>query len=114
MRGFWPWARQVPKMEDRAILFGAGTVVRADAAADLAADHQGAQAALGGVVVRGHLQFGHEDEGFLEVLVNAAAQLALDRQRVVQAETAEGQQAFSPGQLDDCALREHRRRFASG
>ena len=94
--------------------FCAGTVVRADAAADLAADHQRAQAKLGGVVVRGRLRFGHEDEGFLEVLVNAAAQLALDRQRVVQAETAEGQQAFIPSQLDDCALRQRRRLFASG
>ena len=50
---------------------GVGALVRASAAADLAADHQGAQAALGGVVVRGHLRFGHEDEEFLEVLVNA-------------------------------------------
>ena len=83
---------------------GVGALLRAGAAADLAADHQGAQAAPGGVVVRGHLRFGHEDEEFLEVLVNAPAQLALDRQRVVQAGTAQGQQAFFQGQLGSAPL----------
>ena len=91
---------------------GVGALVRAGAAADLAADHQGAQAALGGVVVRGHFRFGHEDEEFpvsstgqaLEVLVDAPAQLALNRQRVVQAGTAEGQQAFFQGQLGGAPL----------
>ena len=103
MRGFWPWARQVPKRELRVILASVPWFERVPPLI-LAADHQGAQAALGGVVVRGHFRLGHEDEEFLEVLVNAPAQLALDRQRVVQAGTAEGQQPFFQGQLGDAPL----------
>ena len=102
MRGFRPWARQVPKRELRVILASVPWFERVPP--DLAADHQGAQAALGSVVVRGHFRLGHEDEEFLEVFVNAPAQLALDRQRVVQAGTAEGQQAFFQGQLGGTPL----------
>ena len=54
-----------------------GTTFRPGAPADLAADNQMAQAALGGVVVRRHVRFGHEDEEFLDVALNAPAQPAL-------------------------------------
>ena len=54
-----------------------GTTFRPGAAADLAADNQMAQAALGGVVVRRHVRFGHEDEEFLDVALDAPAQPAL-------------------------------------
>ena len=67
-----------------------GALLRAGAAADLAADNQMAQAALGRVVVRWHVRFGHEDEEFpeecleefLDVALDAPAQLALDSRRV--------------------------------
>ena len=54
-----------------------GTTFRPGAAADLAADNQMAPAALGGVVVRRHVRFGHEDEEFLDVALDAPAQPAL-------------------------------------
>ena len=54
-----------------------GTTFRPGAPADLAADNHMAQAALGGVVVRRHVRFGHEDEEFLDVALNAPAQPAL-------------------------------------
>ena len=54
-----------------------GTTFRPGAPADLAADNQMAQAALGGVVVRRHVRFGHEDEEFLDVALDAPAQPAL-------------------------------------
>ena len=50
-----------------------GTTFRPGAPADLAADHQMAQAALGGVVVRRH----DEDEEFLDVAL-APAQFGLN------------------------------------
>ena len=53
-------------------------LLRAGAAADLAADDQMTQAALGSVVVRWHVWFGHEDEEFLDVALNAPAQLGLN------------------------------------
>ena len=54
-----------------------GTTFRPGAPADLAADNHMAQAALGGVVVRRHVRFGHEDEEFLDVALDAPAQPAL-------------------------------------
>ena len=54
-----------------------GTTFRPGAAADLAADNHMAPAALGGVVVRRHVRFGHEDEEFLDVALDAPAQPAL-------------------------------------
>ena len=54
-----------------------GTTFRPGAPADLAADNQMAPAALGGVVVRRHVRFGHEDEEFLDVALDAPAQPAL-------------------------------------
>ena len=60
---------------DASVILGA--LLRAGAAADLAADDQMTQAALGSVVVRWHVRFGHEDEEFLDVALNAPAQLAL-------------------------------------
>ena len=54
-----------------------GTTFRPGAPADLAADNHMAPAALGGVVVRRHVRFGHEDEEFLDVALNAPAQPAL-------------------------------------
>ena len=53
-------------------------LLRAGAAADLAADDQMTQAALGRVVVRWHVRFGHEDEEFLDVALNAPAQFGLN------------------------------------
>ena len=76
-----------------------GTTFRPGAAADLAADNHMAQAALGGVVVRRHVRFGHEDEEFLDVALNAPAQLALDSRRVSQEGLADDQQLPLPGQL---------------
>ena len=89
VRGFRPWARQVPKRELRVILASVPWLERVPPLI-LRLITRGAQAALGGVVVRGHFRLGHEDEEFLEVLVNAPAQLALDRQRVVQAGDGRG------------------------
>ena len=54
-----------------------GTTFRPGAPADLAADNHMAQAALGGVVVRRHVRFGHEAEEFLDVALDAPAQPAL-------------------------------------
>ena len=84
-----------------------GALLRAGAAADLAADDQMAQAALGGVVVRRHVRFGHEDEEFpvsstgqaLDVALDASAQLGLSCRRVVPEGLAEGQQLSFQGQL---------------
>ena len=81
-----------------------GALLRAGAAADLAADNQMAQAALGRVVVRWHFGFGHEDEEFLDVAFDASAQLALDRRRVRQERVADGQQLPLPGQLGNTPL----------
>ena len=85
-----------------------GALLRPGAAADLAADNQMAQAALGRVVVRWHVRFGHEDEEFLEefldVALDAPAQLALDRRRVRQERAADGQQLPLPGQLGNTPL----------
>ena len=77
-----------------------GALLRAGAAADLAADDQMSQAALGSVVVRWHVRFSHEDEEFpvsntgqaLEVALDASAQLGLGCRRVVPEGLAEGQQ----------------------
>ena len=55
-----------------------GTMFRPGAPADLAADNHMAQAALGGVVVRRHVRFGHEDEEFLDVALDAPAQFGLN------------------------------------
>ena len=84
-----------------------GALLRAGAAADLAADDQMAQAALGRVVVRWHVRFGHEDEEFpvsstgqaLDVAFDASAQLGLGCRRVVSEGLAEGQQLSFQGQL---------------
>ena len=64
-------------------------------------------AALGSVVVRWYVRFGHEDEEFpvsntgqaLDETFDAPAQFALDRQRVSQERAADGQQLPLPGQL---------------
>ena len=84
-----------------------GALLRAGAAADLAADNQMAQAALGSVVVRWHVRFGHEDEEFpasstgqaLDETLDTPAQFALDSRRVSQERAADGQQLPLPGQL---------------
>ena len=81
-----------------------GALLRAGAAADLATDDQVAQAAFGRVVVRWHFGFGHEDEEFLDVALDASAQLALDRRRVRQERAADGQQLPLPGQLGNTPL----------
>ena len=81
-----------------------GALLRAGAAADLAADDQMAPAALGRVVVRWHVRFGHEDEEFLDVALDAPAQLALDRRRVSQERAADGQQLPLLGQLGNTPL----------
>ena len=57
-----------------------GALLRAGAAADLAADDQMTQAALGGVVVRWHVRFGHEDEEFPVSSTGQALDVALDAQ----------------------------------
>ena len=54
-----------------------------------------APAALGGVVVRWHFGFGHEDEEFFDVALDASAQFALDSRRVVPEGLAEGQSCRS-------------------
>ena len=72
-----------------------GALLRAGAAADLAADDQMAPAAFGGVVVRWHFGFGHEDEEFFDVALDASAQFALDSRRVVPEGLAEGQSCRS-------------------
>ena len=85
-----------------------GALLRAGAAADLAAaDYQMAQAALGSVVVRWHVRFGHEEEEFpasstgqaLDETLDTPAQFALDSRRVSQERAAAGQQLPLPGQL---------------
>ena len=84
-----------------------GTTFRPGAPADLAADNQMAQAALGRVVVRWHFGFGHEDEEFpvsstgqaLDAALDASAQLGLSCRRVVPEGLAEGQQLSFQGQL---------------
>ena len=81
-----------------------GALLRAGAAADLAADDQMAPAAFGGVVVRRHVRFGHEDEEFLDEALDAPAQLALDRRRVSHERAADGQQLALPGQLGNTPL----------
>ena len=105
--GLRPCARQVPKIDARVILVSVPWL-GACATADFAADHQVAQAAFGGVVVRWHLGLGHEDEEFLEefldVVLHASAQPGLDGQRVIQEGTAEGQQAFFQDRLGGAAL----------
>ncbi len=58
-----------------------------------------AQAALGGVVVRWHVRFGHEDEEFFDVALDASAQFGLGCRRVVPEGLAEGQQLSFQGQL---------------
>ena len=67
-------------------LLGTGT------AADLATDHRMAQAALGGVVVWWHVGMSHEDEKFLDVALDAPAQLALGCRGVVEEGLADAQQ----------------------
>ena len=89
MRGFRPWARQVPKREVRVILASVPWFERVPPLI-LRLITRGRRLRSAAVVVRGHFRLGHEDEEFLD-LVNAPAHLALDRQRVVQAGTAEGQ-----------------------
>ena len=89
-----------------------GTTFRPGAPADLAADDQMAQAALGSVVVRWHVRFGHEDEEFpvsstgqaLDVALDASAQLGLDSRRVRQERAADGQQLPLSGQLGNTPL----------
>ena len=70
--------------------------LRAGAAADLPADHQGPQTSLGSVVVGGRRGFGHEDEQFpvsstgqaLDELLDASAQLALHRRWIIEERAA--------------------------
>ena len=84
-----------------------GALFRPGTAADLAADNQMSQAALGRVVVCWHCGFGHEDEEFpvsstgqaLDVALDASAQLCLSCRRVVPEGLAEGQQLSFQGQL---------------
>ena len=49
------------------------TPLRAGTLVDLAADDQVAEAAFGGVVIRGHFRLGHEDEEFLDVALDTSA-----------------------------------------
>ena len=71
-----------------------------------------AQAAFGGVVVRRHVRFGHEDEEFpvsstwqaLDVALDASAQFGLGCRRVRQERAAEGQQLSFQGQLGGAPL----------
>ena len=52
-----------------------GTPVGSGHPADLAADDQVSEAALGGVVMLGHFRLGYEDEEFLDVALDTAAKL---------------------------------------
>ena len=90
--------RQVPKREAKVILLCVPCSERAPPA-DLATDDQVAPAALGGVVVRWHVRFGHKDKEFPDVAFNASAQLGLGCRRVVPEGLAEGQQLSFQGQL---------------
>ena len=61
--------------------------------------------ALGRVrIVRWHVRFGHEDEEFLDEVLDAPAQLALDSRWVRQERAADGQQLPLPGQLGNTPL----------
>ena len=60
-----------------------------------------AQAALGGVVVWRHVRFGHKDEEFLDVALDASAQPGWYCRRVIQEGLADGQQAALQCQLDN-------------
>ena len=102
-----------PSAEDRCQRHLAlGALLRPGAPADLAADNHMAQAALGRVVVRWHVRFGHEDEEFpvsstgqaLDEALDAPAQLALESRRVRQERAADGQQLPLPGQLGNTPL----------
>ena len=57
-----------------------------------------------GLLSAGHVRFGHEDEEFLDVALDAPAQLALDSRRVRQERAADGQQLPLPGQLGNTPL----------
>ena len=74
----------------------AGAALGAGAAADLPADCQGPQTSLRSVVAGGHGGFGHEDEQFLDELLNTPAQLALRRRWVRQEGTAAGRDGSGP------------------
>ena len=87
-RGSRPRTRQVPKREARVILVSVPCSERVD----FAADHQGPQAALRSVVVRGHAGGSHEDKQFLDVPLDTPAQVALGGCRVLGVGTALGQQ----------------------
>ena len=69
--------------------FAVAARFRAGAAADFTADHQVAQAPFRGVVIRGSLRVGNEDEQLLDVPLNPAAQFSLDGQRVLQERAAQ-------------------------
>ena len=89
---------------DASVILLSVPLFRPGAPADLAADDQMAPAALGRVVVRWHVRFGHADEEFLDEVLDAPAQLALDRRRVRQERAADGQQLPLPGQLGNTPL----------
>ena len=72
VRGFKPWARQVPKIDASVILVAVPWFERR-ATTDLPADHYRAQAAFGGVIVRRRRRFSHEDEELFDVAFNASA-----------------------------------------
>ncbi len=69
-REFRPGARQVPQREASVILLWVPHSEQVPP--DLATDDQVAQAALGGVVVRWHVRFGHKDKEFPDVAFNAS------------------------------------------
>ena len=82
---------QVPKREARVILVSVPCSERVPPLI-LRADHQGPQAALRSVVVRGHAGGSHEDKQFLDVPLDSSAQVALGGCRVLGVGTALGQQ----------------------
>ena len=81
-----------------------GALLGAGAATDLAADHQMAQAPLGGVVVRRNAGLSHKDEQFFDEPLYAPAELALDRRWVVKEGAARFQQRFLQPQLGQTPL----------
>ena len=113
--GFIPRARQVPNKDAR--VDGVHTAgapgteqgrqghlavaapLRPGAAADLTADDQVAQTPFGGVVVRRHVRFGHQDEEFLDMALDASAQSGGWGRRVVEERLTDGEQSSFQSQL---------------
>ena len=82
--------------------FAVAARFRAGAAADFTADHQVAQAPFRGVVIRGSLRVGSEDEQLLDVPLNPSAQFFLDGQRLLQERAAQPEQPPFQRQLLPC------------